>query len=73
MKTRLLQILFANSFDGLDHEDPYTYLTKFYEIVGTLGASKDEEDEIFIRLFPYSLVENAKKLYLDQSTSTMTN
>ena len=43
MKTGLLQILYANPFTGPDHEDPYTHLTKFYEIVGTLGALDVEE------------------------------
>lgn len=35
IKTRLLQFLYANPFAGLDHEDPYTHLTKFYETFGT--------------------------------------
>ena len=39
MKTRLLQILYGNPFTGLDHEDQYTHLTKFYEIAGTLGMN----------------------------------
>lgn len=43
MKKRLLQIIYVNPFSSLDHEDPYTRLTKFYEIVGTLGASEIEE------------------------------
>lgn len=37
MKTCLLQSLYANTFTGLDHEDPYTHLTQFYEMYGTLG------------------------------------
>src|ERR1051325_1997903 len=32
MKTGLLQLLYASPFHGHDHEDPYTHLTKFYEI-----------------------------------------
>lgn len=39
MKTRLLQILYPYHFAGLDTEDPYTRLTKFYEIFGTLGVT----------------------------------
>lgn len=46
MKTGLLQIIYANSFSGVDHEDPYTHLTKFYELVGTLGASEVEEEVV---------------------------
>lgn len=38
-----------------------------------LGASETEEEAIFLRLFPYSLIGKAKKWYLDQPTLTMTN
>lgn len=37
MKTRLLQIVYQNPFISLEHEDPYTYLTRFYEIAGSAG------------------------------------
>lgn len=56
MKIELLQILYANPFTGLDHEDPYTHLTKFYEILGTLKAPKAEEEQVFMRLFPHLLI-----------------
>ena len=29
MKTGLVQLMYANPFAGLDHEDPYNHLTKF--------------------------------------------
>lgn len=38
MKTGLLQIIYVNTFAGLDHKDMYTHLTKFYEIFGMLRA-----------------------------------
>lgn len=71
MKSRLLQILYVNPFTGLDHEESYTHLTKFYEIVGTLGAHEAEEEKVFMRLFPHSLIGKAKEWYLDQPTQTM--
>lgn len=73
MKTGLLHIIYANPFAGLDHEDPYTHLTKFYELTGTLGAPEVEEKANFIRLFPHSLIGKANDWYLDQPTETMTN
>ncbi|XP_058727136.1 uncharacterized protein LOC131598568 [Vicia villosa] len=73
MKTGLLQIIYANPFAGLDHEDPYTHLTRFYEIAGTLGTPAAEEEAVFMRLFPHSLIGKAKDWYLDQATETMTN
>lgn len=61
MKMILLQILYAKSFSELDHEDPYTHLTKFYNISGTLGALGNEEDAVFLRLFLCSLISKANK------------
>ncbi|XP_058784393.1 uncharacterized protein LOC131659185 [Vicia villosa] len=63
MKNRLLQIFYANPFSGLDHGDPYTHLTKFYEIIGTLGALEAEEEQVFMRSFPYSLIGSSESLY----------
>ena len=66
-------MVYANPFAGLDHEDPYTHLIKFYELAGTLDAPAAEEEAIFMRLFPHSLIGRAKDWYLDQPTETMTN
>lgn len=52
----LLQVLYDNHFPGLNHKDSYTHLKKFYEIVGTLGASEDKEESAFLRWFPHSLI-----------------
>lgn len=65
--------MYVNLFSGLDHEDLYTYLTKFYEIYGTLGASKTKEDVMFMRLFLNSLISKAKDWYLDQPMQIITN
>ncbi|XP_058778263.1 uncharacterized protein LOC131652428 [Vicia villosa] len=32
MKIGILQLVYANPFTGMDHEDPFAHLTKFYEI-----------------------------------------
>lgn len=59
-------------FAGLDHDDPYKYLTKFYEIYMS-GALETEEEMVFLRLFPHSFIVKAKEWYLDQLASMMTN
>src|SRR3954469_741457 len=56
MKTGLLQLLYQNPFTGADHEDSFTHLTKFYEIAETIGALEAEEEQVFRRLFPHSLI-----------------
>lgn len=53
---------------GLEHEDLYTHINKFYEIVGTLSAPKAGEEQVFMRLFPHSSNGKAKECYLDQPT-----
>lgn len=73
MKTGLHQILYVNPFTGLDHEDPYTHLNKFYEIVSTLGPLEVKEEQVFMILFPHSLIEKEKEWYLDQATQIMTD
>ncbi|XP_058725956.1 uncharacterized protein LOC131597266 [Vicia villosa] len=54
MKTGLLQIIYANPFAGLDHEDPYTHITRFYELAGTLGAPEAEEEALLPRSHQFS-------------------
>ena len=66
-------MLYHNPFTGLDHEDPYTHLKKFYEIAGAIGAPKEDEEQMFKRLFPYSLIGKAKDWYLDQPNHLMTD
>lgn len=60
MKMGLLQIIYANPFAGIDHEDPYTNLTEFYELAGTLGAPEAKEEAVFMRLFSHSLIGKGK-------------
>lgn len=69
----LLQIIHANPYACLNHEGPYTHLTKLYEIVGMLGALEEEEEFVFMRLFPHSLIGKANDWYLDQPAQIMTN
>ncbi|CAI8593035.1 unnamed protein product [Vicia faba] len=73
MKTGILQLLYHNPFTRLDHEYPYTHLTKLFEITGAIGAPEEDEEQIFKRLFPYSLIGKVKDCYLDQPNQLMTN
>ena len=65
--------MYANPFSGLANEDPYTHLTKFYELADTLGALEAEEEAVFMRLFLHSLIDKEKDWYLDQPTEILTN
>src|SRR3954469_25362659 len=73
LKTGIIQLICASSFAGLDHEDPYTHLTRFYELACTTGVAQADEKALFKRLFPHSLLSKAKDWYLDQPEIVMTN
>ncbi|XP_058764619.1 uncharacterized protein LOC131638083 [Vicia villosa] len=73
MKTGILQLVYANPFTGMDHEDPFAHLTKFYEITGSTGVDAANEESLFKRLFPHSLLGKAKEWYLDQLPNVMTD
>jgi len=73
MKSGIIQLVSHHPFSGLDHEDPYQHLSTFYRLAGTLGADENEEEGEFSRLFPHSLIGQAREWYLDQSTQTMTD
>lgn len=61
MKARLLQIIYIIPFAGLDHENSYTHLTKFYKIYGTLRTLETNEEAVFLIILPYSLIGKAKE------------
>ena len=73
IKARVIQLLHANSFSGMDRKDHINHLMKFYEIVESPGVSDNEEENIYLMIFPHSLIRCAKDWYLDQPTTTMTN
>src|SRR4051812_31816584 len=73
MKSEILQLVYANPFTGMDHENPFTHLTKFYEIAGSTGVDAANEESLFKRLFPHSLLGKAKEWYLDQLPNVMTD
>jgi len=37
MKPSFLNLIITHQFTAMDHEDPYTHLAIFYELVGTMG------------------------------------
>ncbi|XP_057444964.1 uncharacterized protein LOC130737224 [Lotus japonicus] len=73
MKSGLVQLMYANPFAGLDHENPYTHLTKFYELCGTAGLAQTEEEVVFLRLFPLTLIGKAKDWFLDQPQTILSD
>ena len=55
MKTGILSLMYQNPFTGMDHEDQFAHLTKFYEIAVEAGADEQQELNLFkdYSLIPY--------------------
>nr|KYP44106.1 hypothetical protein KK1_034422 [Cajanus cajan] len=60
MKPAFLSLVSSQQFVGLDHEDPYSHLSNFYELCGTMGIPEGDEEAVYLRLFPFSLTGKAK-------------
>nr|KYP69075.1 hypothetical protein KK1_022726 [Cajanus cajan] len=60
MKPAFLTLVSSQQFAGLDHEDPYSHLSNFYELCGTMGIPEGDEEAVYLRLFPLSLIRKAK-------------
>jgi len=59
MKPVYLTLVSANQFTGLEHEDPYTHLSTFYELITTMGFEDQDKEVAYMRLFPFSLAGKA--------------
>ena len=73
MKPTFLSLINTHQFTGMDHEDPYTHLSTFYELVGTMGFEENDIESVYLRLFPFSLAGKAKewlKSHPNQSLSS---
>jgi len=55
-----LMLVSANQFTGLEHDDPYTHLSTFYELTATMGFEDQDKEAAYMRLFPFSLTGRKK-------------
>lgn len=73
IKIGVIQLLNSNPFIGIDREDRINHLVKFYKIFQSPWALEGVEGNLYLRLFPHSLIECAKDRYLDQQTTSLTS
>ena len=47
-------------FHGLDRENPYFHIREFEEVVATFQGRPEALNIVKLRIFPFSLMDNAK-------------
>ena len=60
MQPTYLTLISNTQFIGLDHKDPYTHLSTFYELTATTGIEERDKEAAYLKLFLFSLVGKAK-------------
>ena len=63
LKPGLINRAEANAFGGTGSEDANKHLTKFIQISNTVKANGVSDDQIRLRLFPFSLKDDARDWY----------
>jgi len=61
MKPAFLGLVITHEFIAMDHKDPYTHLSTFYELVKTVGFQSGDIEFAYLHLFPFSLGRKAKE------------
>jgi len=56
-----LTLISAHQFTAIEHEDPYSHLDTFYELVGAMGLKSDDVENVCMLLFPFSLAGKDKE------------
>jgi len=56
----------------MEHEDPYTHLSTFYELIATMGFEDQDKDAACMRLFPFSLTGKAKEWLKSHPNQSLT-
>jgi len=56
-----LTLISAYQFTAMGHEDPYSHLDTFYELVRTMGFQSGDLENVYMHLFSFSLAGKAKE------------
>jgi len=57
----------------MDHEDPYTHLSTFYELARTMGFQEGDIESFYLRLFPFSLTCKTKEWLKSDTNRSLAN
>ena len=57
----------------MEHEDPYSHLDTFYELVGIMSFQSADIETVYMRLFPFSLAGKAEDWLISLSNHSLTS
>jgi len=66
-------LIITNQFFCLHQEGPFNHHVTFYEGCATLGTNSNDEDTIYLKLFPFSLTGKAKIWLQSHPSQSFTN
>jgi len=61
VKPAFLTLIITHQFKAIDHEDPCSHLSTFYELVGTMSFESGDLENVYMHLFSLSLARKAKE------------
>jgi len=73
MKLALLQLISSHQFSGMDHKDSHSHPYTFYELCASVGMIGNDEEVLFLILFPFLLSGKAKASLQSQSNQSLTS
>nr|GEV08420.1 hypothetical protein [Tanacetum cinerariifolium] len=71
IKTNLLQLVQANTYHGLERDNPHTHINNFKRITSTLKFRDVPNDVIKLMMFPYSLKGSDRVWYDKKPANTI--
>jgi len=73
MKPAFLSLISTYQFTAMDHENPYTHLATFCELVRTMGFQSSDIENVYMRLFPFPLAGKAKEWHKSHPNKSLSS
>jgi len=73
IKLAFLTLIITHQFKAMDHEDPCSHLSTFYELVGTMGFQSGDLENVYMRLFYFSLAGKVKDWLISLPNQSLTS
>jgi len=73
IKPVFLTLIITHQFKAMDHEDPCSHLSTFYELVETMSFQSDDLENVYMRLFSLSLAGKANDWLISLPNQSLTS